>query len=124
MRFCLPQRSAAEETEGKAGGSGQAAGGRVPGAEGKERHYKNEHLSNSGTQFGETKKDGSHKEREEEEEDEKEEAEEEEDEEGEEEEEEVAVSLMRCALCFPARCSPSGFLCPVTRRISSKSTSR
>lgn len=87
MRFCLPQRSAAEETEGKAGGSGQAAGGRVPGAEGKERHYKNEHLSNSGTQFGETKKDGSHKEREEEEEDEKEEAEEEEDEEGEEEDE-------------------------------------
>lgn len=87
MRFCLPQRSAAEETEGKAGSSGQAAGGRVPGAEGKEKHYKNEHLSNSGTQFGETKKDGSHKEREEEEEDEKEEAEEEEDEEGEEEDE-------------------------------------
>ncbi|NXR03359.1 LMOD3 protein, partial [Sagittarius serpentarius] len=70
------ERSAAEETEGKAGGSGEAAGRRVPGAEGKERHYKNEHLSNSGMQFAEIKKDGSNKKREE---DEKGEAEEEED---------------------------------------------
>ncbi|XP_069667964.1 leiomodin-3 [Haliaeetus albicilla] len=84
------ERSAAEETEGKAGGSGQAAGGRVSGAEGKERHYKNEHLSNSGMQFGETKKDGSHKEREEEE-DEKEEAEEEEEEEEDEGEDETKL---------------------------------
>ncbi|NXQ88919.1 LMOD3 protein, partial [Nyctibius grandis] len=74
------ERSAAEETEGKAGGSGEAAGGRVPGAEGKERHYKNEHLSNSGTQFGETNKDGSNKEREEEEEEDNEEEEEEDEE--------------------------------------------
>ncbi|XP_052635114.1 leiomodin-3 [Harpia harpyja] len=81
------ERSAAEETEAKACSSGQAAGGRMPGVEGKERHYKNERLSNSGTQFGETKKDGSHKEREEKE-DEKEEAEEEEEDDEEEEEEE------------------------------------
>ncbi|NWH25148.1 LMOD3 protein, partial [Grus americana] len=76
------ERSAAEETEGKAGGSR-----RVPGAEGKERHYKNEHLSNSGTQFGERKKDGSSKGREEEKEEEAEEEEEEEDDEEEDEEE-------------------------------------
>ncbi|XP_027556404.1 leiomodin-3 [Neopelma chrysocephalum] len=81
------ERSTAEEMEGKAGGSGEAAGGRMPGAEGKERHYQNEHVSNSGTQFGETKKDGNDKEREEEE-DEKEEAEEEEEDDEEEEEEE------------------------------------
>ncbi|NXD75180.1 LMOD3 protein, partial [Halcyon senegalensis] len=62
------ERSAAEEMEGKAGG--EVASGRVPGAEGKERRYKNEHLSNSGTQFGEIKKDGSDKERGEEEEEE------------------------------------------------------
>ncbi|NXI53612.1 LMOD3 protein, partial [Chloroceryle aenea] len=61
------ERSAAEEMEGKAGGGGEAASGRVPGAEGKERRYKNEHVSNSGTQFGEIKKDGSDKERGEEE---------------------------------------------------------
>ena len=84
MRFCLPQRSAAEEAEGKAGGSGEAVGRRVPGAEGKERCYKNEHLSNSGTWAEETNKDGSDKESEEEEE----EAEEEDDDDDEEEEEE------------------------------------
>ncbi|NWI91750.1 LMOD3 protein, partial [Pitta sordida] len=81
------ERSAVEDTEGKAGGSGEAAGRRMPGAEGKERHYQNEHVSNSGTQFGETVKDGSGKEREEEEE-EKEAAEEEEEDDEEEEEEE------------------------------------
>lgn len=59
------ERNAAEEPEGQAGGSSEVANGRVPGAEGKERHYKNEHLSSSGTQCGETKKDGSNKEREE-----------------------------------------------------------
>ncbi|KAM6325411.1 leiomodin-3 [Podargus strigoides] len=80
-----PERSPAEEMEGKA--SGEAAGGRVPGAEGRERHYKNEHLSNSGMQFGETKKDGSDKEREEE----KEEEEEKDDEEEEEEEDETEL---------------------------------
>ncbi|NXH65555.1 LMOD3 protein, partial [Hydrobates tethys] len=81
------ERSAAAETEGKAGGSGEAARGRVPGTEGKERHYKNEHLSNSGTLSGETNKGGSDKEREEEEEEEEETEEEEEDDEEEEEEE-------------------------------------
>ncbi|NXK82392.1 LMOD3 protein, partial [Amazona guildingii] len=75
------ERSAAEEVEGKDGGSSR----RVPGAE--ERHYKNEHLSNSGTKSGEMK-DGSDVEREEEEDEEEEEDddEEEEEEEGEEEE--------------------------------------
>ncbi|NXH18888.1 LMOD3 protein, partial [Bucco capensis] len=81
------ERSAAEEMEGRCGDSSKATGGRVPGAEGKERQYKNEHLSNSGPQFGEKKEDGSNKEREEDEE-EKEVAEEEEDEEEEEEDEE------------------------------------
>ncbi|KAF1488648.1 Leiomodin-3, partial [Pygoscelis antarcticus] len=82
------ERSAAEETEGKAGGSGEVAGRRVPGVEEKERHYKNEHLSNSATQFRETNKGGSEKGREEEEEEEEEEeAEEEEDDEEEDEEE-------------------------------------
>ncbi|NXT51642.1 LMOD3 protein, partial [Pluvianellus socialis] len=85
------ERNAVEEEEGKAGGSGEAAGGRVPGAEGKERHYKNEHLSNSGTQFGETNKDGGDKEREEEEEEEEAEEEEEDEEEGEEEEGETEL---------------------------------
>ncbi|NXT20762.1 LMOD3 protein, partial [Syrrhaptes paradoxus] len=66
------ERSAAEEVEGKAGGS-EVASGRVPGTEGKERHYKNEHLANSGIQFGETNKGGSDKGREEEEESEEEE---------------------------------------------------
>ncbi|KAM6256883.1 leiomodin-3 [Porphyrio hochstetteri] len=82
------ERSTAEETEGKAGGSGEAAGGRVPGAEGKERHYQNEHLSNSGTQFGETKKNGSITGREEEEDEEETEEEEEDDDDEEEDEEE------------------------------------
>ncbi|NWS66295.1 LMOD3 protein, partial [Crotophaga sulcirostris] len=77
------ERSAAEEMEGKASGSCVAVSGMVPGAEGKERHYKNEHVSNSGTQFGETSQDGSNEGREEEEE------EDEEEEESEEEEEEV-----------------------------------
>ncbi|NXW39789.1 LMOD3 protein, partial [Nyctiprogne leucopyga] len=79
------ERSTAEETEGKAGGSGEVAGGRVSGAEGKERQYKNEHVSNSGTQSGETNKHGSDKERQEEEEVEEEDDEEEEDKEVEEE---------------------------------------
>ncbi|NWQ91051.1 LMOD3 protein, partial [Burhinus bistriatus] len=84
------ERSAAEEVEGKPGGSSEMTGGRVPGAEGKERHYKNEHLSNSGTQFGETNKDGSNKGREEDEEEEAEEEEEDdEEEEGEEDETEL-----------------------------------
>ncbi|NXE12036.1 LMOD3 protein, partial [Lophotis ruficrista] len=84
------ERSAAEEMEGKAGGSGEVTSGRVPGAEGKERHYQNEHLSNSGTQSGETNKDGNAKGREEEEDEEEEEEEEEEDDDEEEEEEEEA----------------------------------
>ncbi|XP_075014751.1 leiomodin-3 [Calonectris borealis] len=88
------ERSAAEEAEGEAGGSGEAAGRRVPGAGGKERHYKNEHLSNSGTQFGETNKGGSDKGREEEEEEEEDdEAEEEEEDDEEEEEEEDETEL-------------------------------
>ncbi|NXG54293.1 LMOD3 protein, partial [Hemiprocne comata] len=74
------ERSAVEQTEGKASGSGEVASGRVPGAEGKERHYKNEHLSNSGAQFGEPNKNGSDREREE-----KKEAEEEEEDETESE---------------------------------------
>ncbi|XP_069722392.1 leiomodin-3 isoform X2 [Phaenicophaeus curvirostris] len=78
--------------EGKAGGSSEAASGRLPGGEEKERHYKNEHLSNSRIQSGETNKDGSNKGREEEEE--KEETEdEEEDKEGEEDEEENETEL-------------------------------
>ncbi|XP_069722391.1 leiomodin-3 isoform X1 [Phaenicophaeus curvirostris] len=86
------ERSAAEEMEGKAGGSSEAASGRLPGGEEKERHYKNEHLSNSRIQSGETNKDGSNKGREEEEE--KEETEdEEEDKEGEEDEEENETEL-------------------------------
>ncbi|NXP24241.1 LMOD3 protein, partial [Scytalopus superciliaris] len=85
------ERSAAEEMEGRAGGSGEAASGRMPG---KERHYQNEHVSNSGTQFGETKKDGNGKERgEEEDEKEQDEEEEEDDEEEEEEEEENETEL-------------------------------
>uniref|UniRef100_A0A8C3NWZ6 Leiomodin-3 n=1 Tax=Cyanoderma ruficeps TaxID=181631 RepID=A0A8C3NWZ6_9PASS len=78
------ERSAAEEMEGEAGSSREVAGGRMPGTEGKERHYQNEHVSESRTQPGETKKDGSDKERVVEE-DEKEEAEEEDEEEEESE---------------------------------------
>ncbi|NXP45710.1 LMOD3 protein, partial [Heliornis fulica] len=86
------ERSPVEETDSKAGGSGEAASGRVPGAEGKERHYQNEHLSSSGTQFREAKEDGSDKGREEEEnEEEAEEEEEDEDEEEDEEEDETEV---------------------------------
>ncbi|NXO12999.1 LMOD3 protein, partial [Oriolus oriolus] len=81
------ERSAAEEMEGEAGSSGDVAGRRMPGTEGKERHYQNEHVSDSRTQSGETKKDGSDKERVVEE-DEKEEAEEEEEDDEEEDEEE------------------------------------
>ncbi|NXE78027.1 LMOD3 protein, partial [Cochlearius cochlearius] len=87
------ERSAAEETAGKGGSSGEAASGRVQEAEGKERHYKNEHLSNSGTRFGETDKGGSDKGREEEEEEEEEETEEEEEDDDEEEEEEDETEL-------------------------------
>ncbi|NWH96581.1 LMOD3 protein, partial [Tichodroma muraria] len=86
------ERSAAEEMEGEAGSSGEVAGGRVPGTEGKERHYQNEHVSESRTQPGETKKDGSDKERVVEE-DEKEAEEEEEDDKEEEEEEENETEL-------------------------------
>ncbi|NWR58082.1 LMOD3 protein, partial [Bucorvus abyssinicus] len=82
------KRSAAEEMEGKV--SGEAAGGRVPGAEEKERHYKNEHVSNSRTQFGEIKKDGGNKESREED-DEKETSEEEDAEEEEEEKDDVEL---------------------------------
>ncbi|XP_010194568.2 leiomodin-3 [Colius striatus] len=81
------ERSAAEEAEGKALGSSEAASGRVPGAEGKERHYQNEHLSSSGTPSGETNKGGSDKETVEED-DEKEEAEEDEEDDEEDDEEE------------------------------------
>ncbi|XP_009081705.1 PREDICTED: leiomodin-3 [Acanthisitta chloris] len=81
------ERSAAEELEGKASGSSEVDGRRIPGAEGKERHYQNEHVSNSVIQLGETKKDGSSKERVEEE-DEKEEEEDGEEEEEEDEKEE------------------------------------
>ncbi|NXJ75244.1 LMOD3 protein, partial [Trogon melanurus] len=88
----LPSERNAVEMEGKADDSGELAGGRVPGAETKERHYQNEHLSNSGTQFGETKKDRSENERGEEEEEE-EEAEEEDDEEEENDEEEAEAEL-------------------------------
>ncbi|NWX17261.1 LMOD3 protein, partial [Aegotheles bennettii] len=83
------ERGAVEETEGKAGGSSEVASGRVPGAEEKERHYKNEHLSNAERQSGETNQDGSDKEEEEEEE----EAEEEEEDDDEEEEEEDETEL-------------------------------
>ncbi|XP_061218054.1 leiomodin-3 [Neopsephotus bourkii] len=78
------ERGAAEEVEGEDGGGSR----RVPGAEGQERHYKNEHLSNSGTQSGETKRDGSDVEREKEEEEGEDEEEEDDDEEEEEEEDE------------------------------------
>nr|XP_054496251.1 leiomodin-3 [Agelaius phoeniceus] len=81
------ERSAAEEMEGEAGSSGEVAGGRMPGPEGKERHYQNEHVSESRTQPGDTKTDRSDKERVVEE-DEKEEAEEEEEEEDEDDDEE------------------------------------
>ncbi|NXE32390.1 LMOD3 protein, partial [Ptilorrhoa leucosticta] len=81
------ERSAAEEMEGEAGSSGDGSGGRMPGTDGKERHYQNEHVSDSRTHSGETKKDGSDKERGVEE-DEKEEAEEEEEDDEEEDEEE------------------------------------
>ncbi|XP_054137137.1 leiomodin-3 isoform X2 [Melozone crissalis] len=60
---------------------------RMPGTEGKERHYQNEHVSESRTQPGDTKTDRSDKERVVEE-DEKEDAEEEEEEEDDEEDEE------------------------------------
>ncbi|XP_010159528.1 PREDICTED: leiomodin-3 [Eurypyga helias] len=82
------ERSAAEEMEGKANGSSEADSGRVPGAEGKERRYKNEHLFNSGTQYGEPNKDGRDKGREEEEEEVAEEEEEDDEEEEEDDEEE------------------------------------
>ncbi|NXL55182.1 LMOD3 protein, partial [Chordeiles acutipennis] len=85
------ERSTAEEMEGKAGGSGEVAGGRVPGAEGKERQYKNEHVSNSGTQSGETNKHGSVKEREEKEEEEVEEEDDEKEEDDVEEEDETEL---------------------------------
>ncbi|NXL27012.1 LMOD3 protein, partial [Glaucidium brasilianum] len=85
------ERSAAVETEGKAGGSGEVAGGRVPGAEGRERRYKNEHLSNSRTQCGETKKDGSDEEEDEREEEEEEDDNDEEEEEEDEEEDETEL---------------------------------
>ncbi|NWZ92478.1 LMOD3 protein, partial [Nesospiza acunhae] len=81
------ERSAAEEMEGEAGSSGEVAGGRMPGTEGKERHYQNEHVSESRTQPGDAKTAKSDKERVVEE-DEKEEAEEEEEDDEEEDDEE------------------------------------
>ncbi|NXJ62162.1 LMOD3 protein, partial [Rostratula benghalensis] len=72
------ERSAAEE----------AAGRRLPGSEEREKHYQNEHLSNSRTQFEETNNDGYDREEEEEEEAEEED---EDDEEEEEEEDETAL---------------------------------
>ncbi|XP_010280271.1 PREDICTED: leiomodin-3 isoform X2 [Phaethon lepturus] len=57
------------------------------------RHYKNEHLSNSGPPCGQTKKDGSDEGREEEEEEAEEEEEDDEEEEEEEEEEEDEAEL-------------------------------
>uniref|UniRef100_A0A672UEA2 Leiomodin-3 n=1 Tax=Strigops habroptila TaxID=2489341 RepID=A0A672UEA2_STRHB len=71
----------------------RGSGRRVPGAEGKERHYKNEYLSNSGTQSGETKKDGSDEEKEGEEEDEEEEEDDDDEDEEEEDEEEDETEL-------------------------------
>ncbi|NXN80524.1 LMOD3 protein, partial [Bombycilla garrulus] len=88
----LPSEKSAAEMEGEADSSGEVAGRRMPGTEGKERHYQNEHVSESRTQPGETKKDGSDKERVVEE-DEKEEAEEEEEDDEEEEEEEDETEL-------------------------------
>ncbi|XP_064013140.1 leiomodin-3 [Pogoniulus pusillus] len=85
------ERNAAEEVEGNAGGSGGAAGGRV--TEEKERHYKNEHLANSRQQSGETKKDGTDKEKDKEEK--KEEADEEDDENEEEIEEDKNKSEIK-----------------------------
>ncbi|NXC03956.1 LMOD3 protein, partial [Orthonyx spaldingii] len=70
------ERSAVEDMEGEDGSSGEAASGRMPGTEGKERHYQNEHVSDSRTQSGETKKDGSEEEEEDSEEEEEEEEEE------------------------------------------------
>ncbi|NWY99628.1 LMOD3 protein, partial [Loxia curvirostra] len=81
------ERRAGEEMEGEADSSGEVAGGRMPGTEEKERHYQNEHVSESRTQPGDTKNDRSDKERAMEE-DEKEEAEEEDEDDEEEEEEE------------------------------------
>ncbi|NXG29703.1 LMOD3 protein, partial [Dromaius novaehollandiae] len=86
------ERNAAAEAGDSAAEAGSAAGRRRPEAEGKERHYQNEHLSNAPARSAEPSKDGSDKEIEEEEEeeadDEEEDDEEEDDEEEEEEEEE------------------------------------
>ncbi|NXU50093.1 LMOD3 protein, partial [Turnix velox] len=59
----LPSERSVEEEENSR---------RVPGVEEKERHYQNEHLSSSGTQFVETNNDGSNERKEEEKEDEEE----------------------------------------------------
>ncbi|XP_054243404.1 leiomodin-3 [Indicator indicator] len=81
------ERNAAGEMERNADGSGEAAGGKAP--EEKERHYKNEYLSDSRPQFEKTKNDGVDKERDEEEEKEEAEQEDNENEEGDEEEDET-----------------------------------
>ncbi|XP_009667643.2 leiomodin-3 [Struthio camelus] len=78
------ERNAAEEAGENAGDAGSAAGRSGPEAEGKDRHYQNEHLSHSPAQSGEPSKDGSDKETEEEEDEEEEEEEEDEEEEEEE----------------------------------------
>ncbi|KAM8799628.1 leiomodin-3 isoform 1-T1 [Eudromia elegans] len=79
------ERTAAEEAGGDTSDIGGTEGRRWPEVE-KERHYQNEHVSNSLAPPAETSKDGSDQEVEEEEEEEG--GEEEEEEEGEEEEEE------------------------------------
>ncbi|NXP05647.1 LMOD3 protein, partial [Thinocorus orbignyianus] len=86
------ERSAAEE----------AASRRGPGAEERERHYQNEHLPNSGTQFGETNNDRSDQEREEEENEEEEEEEEDEDDKEEEEDETELETKETCTNEKPA----------------------
>nr|XP_009667643.1 PREDICTED: leiomodin-3 [Struthio camelus australis] len=78
------ERNTAEEAGENAGDAGSAAGRSGPEAEGKDRHYQNEHLSHSPAQSGEPSKDGSDKETEEEEDEEEEEEEEDEEEEEEE----------------------------------------
>ncbi|NXK51475.1 LMOD3 protein, partial [Chauna torquata] len=85
------ERTAAEGMGGSAAGAGDAGGRRGPEADGRERHYKNERLAHSVTQFGERDKDGSNNEAEEKAEEEEEEDDEEE-EEGDESESETKES--------------------------------
>ncbi|NXD19226.1 LMOD3 protein, partial [Spelaeornis formosus] len=71
------ERSAVEEMEAEASSSGEVAGRRMPGTEEKERHYQNEHVSESRTTPGETRNEEDGKEEEEDGEEEEEEEEEE-----------------------------------------------